>query len=131
MGEKGYEELEVYRRARALLKPVHDLALTLPDYEKFDLANQLRRACKSIPANIAEGYARRRSAKEFCLFLTTALGSANEMEVHLDIAFELGYIEQSTHQELGAAYNELGRMLNGLIRYWRTVDSSAPSAQGR
>ena len=64
--DKGYEDLEVYRRAFAMLKPVHELALSLPDYEKYDLASQMRRAAKSVPTNIAEGYARRRSPKEFC-----------------------------------------------------------------
>lgn len=52
---RSFRDLEVYQRSWALLQPVHILALTFPDYEKFDLANQVRRAAKSIPANIAEG----------------------------------------------------------------------------
>jgi hypothetical protein len=69
---KGYEDLEVFQRSMRVLKPVHDLVLGFPDYEKFDLANQVRRAAKSVPANIAEGYARRRSVKEFIRHLTIA-----------------------------------------------------------
>jgi hypothetical protein len=44
--DKGYEDLEVFRRGLALQKPIHGLVLRFPDYEKYDLANQMRRACK-------------------------------------------------------------------------------------
>jgi len=118
---KGFEDLEVYRRSMALLKPVHDLVLTFPDYEKYDLASQIRRACKSIPANIAEGYARRRSAKEFCSFLAVAMGSANEMEVHLRIARELEYLSEQRYDELTREYQTIGKQLSQLIKYWRSV----------
>lgn len=56
---RGYRDLDVYKRSFALLGPVHTLVKTFPDYEKWDLAQQMRRAAKSIPANIAEGYALR------------------------------------------------------------------------
>ena len=80
---RSYEDLEVYQRAMALLPQVHRLALSLPDFERYNLADQMRRASKAIPANVAEGYGRKRSAKEFKAYLTTALGSTNEMLVHL------------------------------------------------
>jgi four helix bundle protein len=85
---KGYEDLEVFQRSVRLLRPVHDLVLRFPDYEKYDLANQIRRATKSVPANIAEGYGRRRSVKEFVRHLTIAMSSANEVEVHVRIAYQ-------------------------------------------
>lgn len=69
---------------KALLA-VHKLALAFPDYKRYALADQIRRASKSVPTNIAEGYGRRKSAKEFKHFLSIALGSANEMTVHLEI----------------------------------------------
>jgi len=101
------------------LVKVHRLAATLPDIEKYELASQLRRASKSIPANIAEGYAKRRSPKEFISFLTNALGSANEAEVHLDIAQQLGYATREECEELQQAYNVIGRQLTALIRSWQ------------
>ena len=52
---RNYHDIEAFQRAMTLLRPVHRLALKLPDYEKFDLASQLRRASKSIPANVAGG----------------------------------------------------------------------------
>ena len=124
--KKGYHDLEVYRRAVAQVKPLHELVARFPDYERFELANQMRRACKSVPTNIAEGYAKRRSAKEFANFLTIALGSANEMEVHFDIAFELGYVTDIEYAHFSNEYQIIGKQLTRLIEYWRSV--KAPPA---
>jgi len=98
-----------------LLRPVHRLALKLPDYEKFDLASQLRRASKSIPANVAEGYGKRRSSKQFRAYLENALGSTDEVIVHLEIALVLEYLIQEESQELIARYQVVGKMLSRLI----------------
>ena len=124
---KSYKDLEVYRRAFALLKPVHDLVLGFPDYEKYDICNQMRRAAKSVPSLIAEGYARNRSPKEFCSYLSQALGSANEMEVHFDVARELGYIGQRDYEHFIEEYQIVGKQLTRLIQYWRSRDN--PSMQ--
>ena len=118
--EKGYEDLEVYRRGLALQKPVHTLVLRFPDYEKYDLANQMRRACKSIPTNIVEGYARRRSPKEFCSYLALSVGSANEMEVHFKIAKELDYVSEDEYVHFLEEYQIIGKQLTRLIQYWRS-----------
>jgi four helix bundle protein len=117
---RGYEDLEVFRRAVALVKPLHELVARFPDYEKFDLSNQMRRACKSVPTNIAEGYAKRRSSKDFCNFLTIALGSANEMEVHFQIARELEYVTEAERCTFCDEYEIVGKQLNNLIKYWRS-----------
>ncbi|HEX5479349.1 MAG TPA: four helix bundle protein [Dehalococcoidia bacterium] len=116
----GYQQLDVYRRALALVRPIHDVTSRFPDYERFELASQMRRACKSIPANIAEGHGKRTSARDFCNFLTIALGSTNEMYAHFDIAFELGYISEAEKQRFVDEYKVVARQLTQLIRYWRT-----------
>ena len=92
---------------------------TLPASERYDLVSQLRRASRSVPANIAEGYAKRRSAKEFTSYLTTAMASANEVEVHLKMAYDLGYMDADQFADLAGAYNILGRQLHRLIASWR------------
>ena len=115
---RSYEDLEVYQRAMALLPQVHQLALSLPDFEKCNLADQMRRASKAIPANIAEGYGKKRSAREFKAYLTNALGSSNEMLVHLEIAAKLEYVPQESCQELIAAYAVVGKQLHRLIERW-------------
>ena len=116
--------MEVYQRAYRLSKPVHQLVLRFPDYEKYDLANQIRRACKSIPTNIAEGYARRASTKEFCKFLAFSLGSANEMEVHFDVAHELEYVTAEERTYYIDEYTIVGKQLTRLVQYWRSKDDA-------
>ncbi len=121
--EGGYEKLEVYQRAMSLMKTVHGVVKTFPDYERFDLVSQIRRASKSVPANIGEGYARRSQPKEFMRSLRIALGSANEMEIHLKTARELEYLDRATCNELIREYVIVGKQLRNLIKYWRSVDN--------
>ena len=120
---RGYRDLEVFQRSIDALVRIHAMTATLPDIERFELASQLRRASKSIPANIAEGYAKRRSPKEFVSYLTTALGSANEVEVHLEIACRLGYVIEEAQLELQEEYGIIGRQLAALIRSWQLPQS--------
>lgn len=115
-----YRDFEVYQRSMKVLVAVHKLVLNFPDYERFDLADQMRRASKSIPANIAERYGRRKSAKEFKHYLAMALGSANEMIVHLEITQELGYAQATLCHTLTDEYTVTCKMLYRLIENWRT-----------
>jgi four helix bundle protein len=112
----GYRELDVYQRSLDALVKIHGLVAAFPDFEKYDLSSQLRRASKSIPANIAEGYAKRRSTKEFAAYLTTAMASANEVDVHLEIALRLQYITGELFNDLAEEYDHIGRQLRALIR---------------
>jgi four helix bundle protein len=108
---------------------MHAVVKTLPGHEKYDLAAQMRRASKSVPANIAEGYARRQSTKEFRHYLRMAMASANEMEVHLKIAGELGYLTREQVAEYAKEYNIVGRQLNRLSTTWRQLQHPASSLQ--
>lgn len=125
---RSYDDLDVYQRSMAALRPLHRAVLNFPDYEKFDLANQMRRACKSVPANIAEGYGKRRSPKEFKSFLTNAMGSAMEMETHLKIAHELAYLTDEIFEDLIERYFIIGRQLYRLIEHWRLTDARPPTS---
>lgn len=118
-----YRDLDVYQRSIKVLVAIHKLVLTFPDYERFDLCDQMRRASKSIPANIAEGYGRRRSVRDFKHYLAMALGSANEMVVHLEIARELGYAEITLCHSLAEDYIVICKMLYRLIENWRAQSS--------
>ena len=103
------------------LVTVHKLVMTFPDYERFVLADQIRRASKSVPTNIAEGYGRRKSTKDFKHFLSIALGSANEMTVHLEITRHLHYAEPETCDALIEDYTIICKMLYRLIEKWHTI----------
>jgi four helix bundle protein len=116
---RSYEDIEAFQRAMLWLRQVHELVLTFPDYEKFDLASQLRRASKSIPANIAEGYSKRRSTRNFKLYLANAQGSANEVVVHFQIAEALGYLSAEQTAPLIEEYRIIGKQLTKLIEVWK------------
>ena len=116
---RSYEDIEAFQQAMALLKPLHELTLRFPDYEKFDLAAQMRRACKSIPTNIAEGYGKKRSARDFKSYLANALGSTNELIVHLQIARTLGYISGEESESFVGDYRIVGKQLTRLLERWR------------
>ena len=91
-----FEKLEVFQRAYRASLEVHRASLEFPKLEQYALADQLRRASKSICANIAEGFARqKRSKAEFKRFLQMALGSSDEMRVWLRYSLDLGYIDES------------------------------------
>jgi len=126
---RSYEDLEVYQRAMELLVPLHAHVITFPDYERFELASQLRRASKAIPANIAEGYGKKTSSKEFKAYLNHALGSANEVIVHLRIAERLGYLGSGETCELVAGYTILAKQLFRLMQTWQTFEAEASKAR--
>jgi four helix bundle protein len=113
-----YRDLQVYRRSLDVLVALQVVLGKLPRYELMELASQMRRASKSVPLNIAEGYGRKKSDKDFKSFLGNAMGSANEMVVCLEICKVLSYVEASGCDLLIAQYDEIGRMLNGLIQKW-------------
>jgi four helix bundle protein len=93
----GFRQLDVYQRAFSLSLEIHKASLLFPAIEQYALASQLRRASKSICANIAEGYAKQSfSLPEFMRFIGIALASASECSVWVDYALALGYIDETS-----------------------------------
>ena len=111
------EDLEVFRRAYRLSLEVHRASLEFPRIEQFALADQVRRASKSICANLAEGFGRHRlSRPEFGRFLMMAIGSADEMQVWTLYCRDLGYIGGDVAERWQGEFREIARMLWGLRR---------------
>ena len=111
------EDLEVFRRAYRLSLEVHRASLEFPRIEQFTLADQIRRASKSICANLAEGFGRQQQSKpEFRRFLMMALGSADEMQVWTTYCCDLGYIGAEAAEHWQGEYREIARMLSDLHR---------------
>ena len=90
-------------------------------FEQFELARQLRRAARSGPANIVEGWAKRSSVAEFKRFLVIAIGSCDECKVWLDLSRDEGYLAESTCEDLQNRLNRIGAMLKNLWRQWRSM----------
>ena len=111
------EDLEVFRRAYAVSLEIHRASLRFPALEQWALADQLRRASKSICANPAEGFAKwHRSASEFRRYVLMALGSSDEMRIWVRYSLDLGYIDEAIWKRWHDEYREISRMLHGLIR---------------
>lgn len=107
----GYGNLEVYKSAFGLAIKLHKITLSFPDYEKYELGSQLRRAAVSVALNIAEGYGRKDSLKEFQHYLRNALGSCNEVCVLLDIVKALEYIQDDSYKKIFEEYDILGKRI--------------------
>ena len=110
------EDLEVFRRAYGLSLAMHRASLTFPKIEQYGgLADQMRRASKSICATIVEGQGRQSaSAKEFGRYLTMAIGSAEEAKLWCRYAADLGYVEIRQAQDWREDLGHILRMLQGL-----------------
>jgi four helix bundle protein len=112
---KNYRELKIWQRSHALTVALYQVTKSFPRDEVFSLTNQMRRACVSIPANVAEGCGRDGDA-ELKRFLTIALGSACELDYYLLLAGELGYLDESSGRPLSAEIMEIRRMLGTFIQ---------------
>ena len=116
-----YHRLEVYQKSYRIALDLHKLTLKFPKHEQYELAQQLRRSSKSIPANIAEGMGKQESQADVRRFVRIALGSCDESRVWLEFAKDLGYLDKKDHHRLDQKYQEIGRMLQGLIKRYSKV----------
>src|ERR1700742_2533527 len=112
---KDFRELKVWQKAHGLTLLIYKVTATYPREEVYGLTSQTRRACASIPANIAEGCGRRGDA-EFARFLQIAMGSASELEYHLLLAHDLSFISNAHYERLSADVIEVKRMLASFLQ---------------
>ena len=120
---QSYQELEVWQRARSLVKAVYRLTDTFPASERFGLTAQMRRAAVSIPSNIAEGWGRHYPA-EFIQFLRTANGSRVELETQLILSQDLALMDEASLTHLLNETTILGKQL---LTLERSLNSRKPS----
>ena len=114
-----YRDLDVYKESYKLAIEIHKITQSYPDYERYEIGSQIRRAATSLPMNIAEGYGKKESAAEFKRFLLMAMGSCNELEVLVEMSKDLGYISQEKYDEIIERYRTLGKRLNTLVKSWK------------
>jgi four helix bundle protein len=116
-----FRDLEVWKESMLLVEDVYRLSRIFPTDERFGLTSQIRRAAVSIPSNIAEG-GRRKRRKAHLNHLDIGLGSQAEVDVQLEIALRLAYLQKSDYTSIVGRVDRVGRMLNGLIRSLQPVD---------
>ncbi len=115
---KDYKELVVWQRAVELATQIYKMTSEFPSAERFGLTAQIRRAVTSVPANIAEGWARS-STREYMQFLFISRGSLSELETHLIVSRNLGLLQPSHLADAQAEIEQIGKMVNGLIQSLR------------
>ena len=111
---QNHRQLDVYQLAIELAVQVYTVVGALPDYERYDLCRQLRRAAVSVGSNIAEGCGRAIRA-DFSTFLDRALGSAGEIEFQLEICGRIGLAPKSLVAGTLETTRRVQRMLTRLI----------------
>jgi four helix bundle protein len=115
---RDFRTLQVWEKAHQLTLDVYEVTGAFPKDELYGLTSQIRRACTSIPANIAEGCGRG-SPVELARFSQIATGSASELEYHLLLAHDLHFLNDLDYERLTAQVVELKRMLTVFIQKLR------------
>ena len=114
-----FRNLRVWEKSHHLTLAVYKATGGFPRAEMYGLTSQMRRAGSSIAANIAEACGRGGDG-DFRRFLYYSMGSASELEYHLQLAHDLGFLSDGDHQRLAEATIEVKRMLASLIRRVKT-----------
>lgn len=112
-------DLEVYKLSLSLLLEIYSLTQKLPKSE-YDVNLQVKRAAKSVSANIAEGFAKRSSDKEFKRFLKIALGSSDEVISHLRTIAIVQPSRLAEAKKLAEKYKILSKRINALYKVWKS-----------
>jgi four helix bundle protein len=115
--ERGYLELKVFQMAYRLAFEIFDLTKSFPIDEKYSLTDQVRRSSRSVCANIAEGYRKRKYPRHFSSKMTDADGECAETQVWLRFSKDCGFISEEIKNKLYNDYAEVGRMLGSMVEH--------------
>jgi four helix bundle protein len=112
---KDFRNLKVWEKAHQFTLKIYKVTEDFPREELYGLTSQIRRACVSIPTNIAEGCVRSPDA-DFSRFLYIAVGSTSELEYLILLSMDLKIIKNELHLELNNEINEIKKMLSSMIQ---------------
>ena len=115
---KDFKKQKVWQKSHQLTLDIYKATSNFPREELYGLTNQIRRACTSIPANIAEGCGRSSDA-DFSRFLQIAMGSATELEYHLLLSHDLGILNDIDYENLSRETIEVKQMSLLQNSLWR------------
>ncbi len=112
---KSFRDLEVYKLARQLSCEIFETTKDFPKEEMYSLTDQIRRSSRSVGAQIAEAWAKRRYIKHFVSKLTDSDGEQQETQHWIETALDCEYISQELNNDLLERYASVGKMLNSMI----------------
>lgn len=115
-----YIDLDIWKKARALVKDVYKITKDFSKHELYGLTDQIRRAAVSVPSNIAEGCGRK-TPKDTMRFLYISRGSLYELETQLYLALDLQYMSKTTFENIIASIQQNKKILNGFINYYKKL----------
>ena len=113
----GFRDLKAYQLAFTLASEIYTLSKSFPVDERFSLTSQIRRASRSVAANIAEGYRKKQYPRMFVSKMADADGEATETQVWIDFATDCCYLSADNRTRLKSGYEEIGRMLGSMIAH--------------
>jgi len=110
---RSHRELDTYKLAFASAVEIYNLSKTFPKEETYSLTDQIRRSSRSVCANLAESFRKRKYPKHFVSKLSDSEAEAAETQVWLDFALEFGYISEEQFNALDEKYeNIIGKLVN-------------------
>ena len=112
---RGHKDLKVFQLAYQIAMRIFEESKRFPKEERYSLTDQIRRSSRSVAANIAESYRRRRYPAMFISRIVDADAEATETQVWLDFACDCGYLSETSRSELCRAYEEIGKMLGSIM----------------
>lgn len=110
-----FKKLLAYQKAFLLAMEIKKISDSFPKEEKFALTDQVRRSSRSVCANIAEAYRKRRYINYFISKLTDSDGENSETSVWLDFALECNYLSKEQHIDMVIKSEEIGKLINYMI----------------
>jgi four helix bundle protein len=117
---KSFKELKCWQQGKILRNDIKNLIVKFPDYEKYELASQMRRVSRSVTHNIAEGFGRFHH-QENIQFCRIARGSLSELIDQVDVCLDEKYILNDEAERLEEQINEVMKILNGYINYLQKI----------
>ncbi len=112
---KSFRDLEVYKLARQTSKEIFEMSKKFPKEEMYSLTDQIRRSSRSVGAQIAEAWAKRKYEKHFVSKITDADGEQLETQHWIETAQDCSYLSNEFASELLKQYSSIGKMLNSMI----------------
>lgn len=110
-----FRDLEVYKLSRQLSFKIFEITKGFPSEEKYSLTDQIRRSSRSVGAQIAEAWAKRKYEKHFVSKLTDADGEHQETQHWIEVSFDCLYIDEDEKNFLIESYTSVGKMLHSMI----------------